>query len=707
MSKPLLSIGIIFKNEIRCLERCLKSLTPLREMVPCELVMADTGSDDGSREVAAKYADILFDFPWVNDFAAARNAVMDRCSGDWYFSLDADEWLGGEIGDLAEFVQPGYPFQGVIASFTLYNYRTYALDDDHSEFVAYRLFRMSTGLRFEGAIHERWPYEKTGLTEMHTLSRVILHHDGYVGLNEETGRPKRERNLALLRQAMGEKPNDLRTQLQWLESGIDEPDFVKQLKRGMQLVRSKQVGWKLIGPPLFRLAVIIAYRQKLPELEDWIKETERRFPNSLFTRVDVEFVNFAHAWDSEDYAKCIAVGEPCLQTLIDLREGRISKDDLRFGTLQSQGRPREQELILYLADAFRLEKQPKKCVEYLKRVEYQYLNEIQTQYLTHILIDLHTQSDEDTVPLVAAVWEGIQRPLPSQKRARERRTAFLQEASTEFQKVPEERQRPGYTLFLPLADRCEVGRAAQIMELNNARAQEEVLAQVERWNELPIQALAYALDCGVRFPLPDKPMQIEEMDELVGRLAPLGGLNVRISQPEQHTDNSQSLCWRRALLLAAIRDCKWENTAQGLSLARAFAEMERQFLPLCYSDYALTETGLSLMPPMHRFGWYCAQAFDALDAGDAAAYVRLLRKGLGVCENMKEMAQFLLEHTPELHRPEPSAELNALAGQIKSVLSSFAPDDPAVAALKQSEAYRKVAHLIEGMEAAAAGGQMR
>ena len=68
---PVLSIGIIFKNEIRCLERCLKSLQPLRKAVSCELVMADTGSTDGSREIAERYADILFDFPWINDFSAA------------------------------------------------------------------------------------------------------------------------------------------------------------------------------------------------------------------------------------------------------------------------------------------------------------------------------------------------------------------------------------------------------------------------------------------------------------------------------------------------------------------------------------------------------------------------------------------------------------------------------------------------------------
>ena len=98
--KPLLSIGIIFKNEIRCLERCMKSLQPLRDAVPCELVMADTGSDDGSRDAAAKYADILFDFPWIDDFAAARNAVIERSSGEWFLTIDADEWLDEDVSQL-------------------------------------------------------------------------------------------------------------------------------------------------------------------------------------------------------------------------------------------------------------------------------------------------------------------------------------------------------------------------------------------------------------------------------------------------------------------------------------------------------------------------------------------------------------------------------------------------------------------------------
>ena len=101
--KPIVSIGLIVKNEIRCIERCLKALQPLRDAVPCELVIADTGSTDGTREIAQKYADICFDFEWIDDFSAARNAVMDRCSGKWFFSIDADEYLDDNIDMLKQF----------------------------------------------------------------------------------------------------------------------------------------------------------------------------------------------------------------------------------------------------------------------------------------------------------------------------------------------------------------------------------------------------------------------------------------------------------------------------------------------------------------------------------------------------------------------------------------------------------------------------
>ena len=215
--KPLLSIGIIFKNEIRCLERCLKSLENLRKAIPCELVMADTGSDDGSRAVAEKYADILFDFPWVDDFSAARNAVMDRCSGEWHLSIDADEWLDEDVSQLVGFLErKTHP--ELVGGLTVRNYFT--TDDSlHSEFLGLRLAYMPAGLRYMGAIHEFLDFPDTGTLYIYPIS-TILHHDGYVMLNDgsEAGREKLRRNMRLLKKELEEDPENLRILVQCVES---------------------------------------------------------------------------------------------------------------------------------------------------------------------------------------------------------------------------------------------------------------------------------------------------------------------------------------------------------------------------------------------------------------------------------------------------------------------------------------------------------
>lgn len=84
---------------------------------------------------------------------------------------------------------------------------------------------------------------------------------------------------------------------------------------------------------------------------------------------------------------------------------------------------------------------------------------------------------------------------------------------------------------------------------------------------------------------------------------------------------------------------------------------------------------------------------------------RFTPKRAEACEATKDMVKFLLTNDPTLRvNPEPSAELKTLADQVRSVLARFAPDDPAVAMLKESEAYRKVAHLIEGIEVPVVGG---
>lgn len=85
----MLSVCIITKNEETNIERCLASLSGYG----FELVVADTGSTDGTREVVKKYTERLYEFPWRDDFAAAKNYVVSKASHDLVLVVDSDEFF--------------------------------------------------------------------------------------------------------------------------------------------------------------------------------------------------------------------------------------------------------------------------------------------------------------------------------------------------------------------------------------------------------------------------------------------------------------------------------------------------------------------------------------------------------------------------------------------------------------------------------------
>ena len=69
MAKVPVSVCIIAKNEEKYIEECLKRLIPYG----FEIVVADTGSTDATKEIARRYADKVLEFEWTDDFSAARN----------------------------------------------------------------------------------------------------------------------------------------------------------------------------------------------------------------------------------------------------------------------------------------------------------------------------------------------------------------------------------------------------------------------------------------------------------------------------------------------------------------------------------------------------------------------------------------------------------------------------------------------------------
>lgn len=703
MKKPFYSIGIIFKNEIRCLERCLKSLQLLRESVSCELVMADTGSTDGSRSVAERYADILFDFPWIDDFAAARNAVMERCCGAWYLTVDADEWLGQDISELAAWL----PRAGEdAASVIIRNYGSYKAGGRFADVTAVRLLRMSTGERYEGCIHERWAFRNAGPDFLvRRLSATILHHDGYADMEGAAGKEKRMRNLTLLRKERERKPDDLRIRLQIIESSQGESWYQEELRQGVRMVEAKKPGWQSFGPSILRYAVQDSSLRKRPELEGDIRRAEHWFPDSPVIRLDVNYFAAFHDWEQKHYKDCIERCEAYQQALRQLRDGGSS--NLRLNDAVMTEPPYwEMDMRLLLANAYLEENWPEPAKEQLEAVDGHILDTAQTENAVRTLQRLHSRSSQETADLVLKLYREICWAEPSRKDAEARRQAFVREGTMTFFPAfrKEEEQagicRPAYTLYLPLLECCSLGAAAAILETGCRDELERCLGKVDRWEEFPIAALEHALGKGVCFPPPENPLKVEEMDRLAEQMARQNGplAELAISAARDNWEELPPLAWARALVLAAVRHCTWANVEQGIALSRAFAKVEGAFLSAYYARDLLCSENICLLPPLHRFGWYCGRAFWAMEAGDSAAYVRLLREGLENCPEQKLMVEFLLKQLEKSQCRQTSPELLALAERVQALLRTFPAGDPAAEALKQSAACRQVAYLIERTE---------
>jgi glycosyltransferase involved in cell wall biosynthesis len=86
---------IIVKNESAMIESCLKSLRGIDL-----ITVVDTGSRDETVFLAKKYTKNVHHYVWSDDFSAARNYALSKCTGDWILIIDADERLDTPIDEV-------------------------------------------------------------------------------------------------------------------------------------------------------------------------------------------------------------------------------------------------------------------------------------------------------------------------------------------------------------------------------------------------------------------------------------------------------------------------------------------------------------------------------------------------------------------------------------------------------------------------------
>src|SRR5439155_3684160 len=169
-----------------------------------EVVVVDPVSTYRTNAVAVRFGAKVFDFPWCDSFAAARNEGLRHASGDWIFWMDADDRLDEDNRGRLRALLAG--LQDDNAAYVM---KCLCLPDGSGTATLVdhvRLFRNRPDIRWRYRVHEQiLPAlrEQGGAVRW---SDVVIHHTGY---QDPALRGKKlERDLRLLRLQQEEQPDE-------------------------------------------------------------------------------------------------------------------------------------------------------------------------------------------------------------------------------------------------------------------------------------------------------------------------------------------------------------------------------------------------------------------------------------------------------------------------------------------------------------------
>ena len=185
------ALAMIVRNEAASIAQCLDSVRPWVD----HMLVLDTGSTDDTVALAQRCGARVEHFPWVDDFAVARNRALDFADADWNLVLDADEVLtvGGETIAQLRALRPD--FVGSVRQDNRFG------ASDSEGFASTWISRvLPRGVRYSGRIHEQPQH-------VLTVRKLGVHLD-HTGYTPSAMVAKDGRNAALLHRALMETPGN-------------------------------------------------------------------------------------------------------------------------------------------------------------------------------------------------------------------------------------------------------------------------------------------------------------------------------------------------------------------------------------------------------------------------------------------------------------------------------------------------------------------
>jgi tetratricopeptide (TPR) repeat protein len=270
-NRPRLSLCMIVKNEEHNLGDCLRTIADIVD----ELVIVDTGSTDGTKDIAASFGARLFDFPWIDSFCAARNESLRHARGKWIIWLDADDRLDEDNRIKLRRLAQSLGSENL--AFVM-KCRCLSRDDASGPTVVdhIRLFRNHPQLAWEHRVHEQILPSLRRHGAAVRWTDVVITHTGYV--DRATVRRKQERDLRLLlleREELDDHPFTLfnlgstylelglpKSALPVLQRSLDRSQPSDSITRKLYVLLSQTL--RNLGRPAEALGVCGAGRKHFP-----------------------------------------------------------------------------------------------------------------------------------------------------------------------------------------------------------------------------------------------------------------------------------------------------------------------------------------------------------------------------------------------------------------------------------------------------------
>ena len=96
-NKPTVSVVIPTYNYGKYIKQAIESALN-QTLPPCEIIVADDGSTDGTDQIVAEYGDKVRYIRYEHkDICHLRNALLNEIKGEWFVNLDADDYLAPDF----------------------------------------------------------------------------------------------------------------------------------------------------------------------------------------------------------------------------------------------------------------------------------------------------------------------------------------------------------------------------------------------------------------------------------------------------------------------------------------------------------------------------------------------------------------------------------------------------------------------------------